>query len=84
MDFSPATWRWLGWLCPLTTWESRLRRLAGEAGYRQGFIADWLQRLLYYDAAPWVFTLVYTLFGLLTVAVWLALLRRRRQPRAHV
>ncbi|RMF97824.1 MAG: DUF2784 family protein, partial [Gammaproteobacteria bacterium] len=32
---------WLGWLCPLTTWESRLRRLAGEAGYRQGFIADW-------------------------------------------
>lgn len=63
---------WLGIACPLTTLELALRARAGtafpEAG--QGFIASWLSRLLYYDAPAWVFTLGYSLFGLLVAATW--------------
>lgn len=52
----------LGEWCPLTVWESELRRLAEQDGYSQGFIATWLERLLYYQAPLWVFALAYALF----------------------
>ena len=55
--------QWLGRFCPLTVWESELRRKAGVQGYEGGFIEYWLQTLIYYSAPTWVFTLVYTLFG---------------------
>lgn len=61
---------WLGELCPLTVLESWLRAQAGEAAYSASFIEHWLQQLLYYDAPFWVFTLVYSLFGLLVAWVW--------------
>ncbi len=61
---------WFGIECPLTTLEAALRLRAGEAGYEVSFIQDWLYRLLYYRAAPWVFTLVYTLFGAAVLLVW--------------
>lgn len=42
-----------GWTCPLTPWEQSLRRLAGEAGYRGGFIEHYLIPLLYpYGLTP--------------------------------
>ncbi|MFP4573764.1 MAG: DUF2784 family protein [Desulfobacterales bacterium] len=45
---------WLGVVCPLTIWESELRILAGEDPYDpQGFIATWLQRLIFFQAEPW-------------------------------
>ena len=59
---------WLGRLCPLTIWENKLRVLAGQGGYAESFIQHWLQRLLYYDAEPWVFGIVYTIFGVLVLA----------------
>ena len=62
--------QWLGQWCPLTIWESEMRRMAGEQGYQAGFIADWLERLLYYSAPGWVFTVVYTLFGALVMATY--------------
>jgi hypothetical protein len=37
---------------------------------RWNFIEHWLQRILYYEAPAWVFTLGYTLFGLVVVATW--------------
>ncbi len=61
---------WLGMVCPLTTLESWLRAQAGGAGYQAGFIEHWLQRLLFYEAPGWVFTLAYSLFGLLVLASW--------------
>lgn len=61
---------WLGVVCPLTTLEMWLRMQAGAAGYSGGFIEHWLQRLLYYEAPAWVFTVVYTLFGLAVAASW--------------
>ena len=62
---------WLDIACPLTTLESWLRLHAGQAQHAGGFLAYWLQRLLYYDLPAWVFLLGYTLFGLLVAVVWL-------------
>lgn len=62
---------WLGVHCPLTVLEIWLRRQARIAGdYERSFIEHWVQRLLYYDAPPWVFGLVYTLFGLVVLWLW--------------
>ncbi|MDT8341848.1 MAG: DUF2784 domain-containing protein [Longimicrobiales bacterium] len=36
-----------GWICPLTPWENRLRRLGGEAGYTGGFIERYVTAVLY-------------------------------------
>ncbi|MFC1674052.1 DUF2784 domain-containing protein [Pseudomonadota bacterium] len=52
----------LGQWCPLTLLESHLRQRAGEAGFEQGFIATWLDRLLYYDAPLEVFIAIYAAF----------------------
>jgi hypothetical protein len=67
--------------CPLTTWESALRRAEGQTVYTQGFIADWLHRLIFFDAAPWVFTLIYVGWFALVLAGlrWIPL---RRRPRS--
>jgi hypothetical protein len=61
---------WLGIVCPLTTLEMRLRERAGAATYESGFVEHWLQRLLFYDADEWIFTLLYTLFALAVAAAW--------------
>jgi len=62
-----VTEAWLGVRCPLTLLENNLRELAGSARYDMSFIGHWLGRLLFYTAPAWVFTLLYTLFGLLVV-----------------
>jgi hypothetical protein len=36
-----------GWICPLTPLEIALRRQAGEAGYRGGFIEHYIVPLIY-------------------------------------
>ena len=61
---------WLGQYCPLTTLESWLRVKAGAAAYERSFIEHWLQRLIYYEAPFWVFTLAYTAFAVLVLLVW--------------
>jgi Protein of Unknown function (DUF2784) len=52
-----------GITCPLTDWEQRLRISAGEASYSGDFLGYWAHQLIFYDAEPWVFTMIYTLFG---------------------
>ncbi|HEX5648564.1 MAG TPA: DUF2784 domain-containing protein [Steroidobacteraceae bacterium] len=61
---------WLGRACPLTTLESWLRARAGAPTYTGTFVQHWLTRILFYDAPLWLFTVVYTLFGLLVAAAW--------------
>ena len=50
--------------CPLTVWERRLRVSAGQTTFEGDFIAHWVHRLIFFEAEPWVFTVVYVLFGL--------------------
>ena len=61
---------WIGLACPLTTLEMWLRARSDAATYGGSFIEHWVQRMLYYDAPSWVFTLGYTLFGALVIATW--------------
>jgi hypothetical protein len=60
----------LGFTCPLTTLEVWLRAQAQVGAYSGGFIEYWVQRVLFYSAPPWVFTLAYSVFGLLVAAAW--------------
>jgi polyferredoxin len=72
---------WVGATCPLTTVEMSLREKAGAATYSASFIEYWLQRLLYYEAPPWVFVLGYSLFGALVLATWWYFPPKLQTPR---
>ena len=74
---------WFGQLCPLTIWETELRRRAGQSGYTQTFIEHWLHEVLFYRAEPWIFTTVYTCFGVLVVLVWFLRRRAKREDRGQ-
>ena len=41
----------VGMTCPLTDWEQRLRKMAGEGDYAGDFIGHWAHRLIFYRAA---------------------------------
>lgn len=62
-----------GFICPLTTWENRLRMLAGgEQRYAGSFIQHWLHRVIFYDLNERVFTVVYLAFlAAVAVSFWL-------------
>ena len=63
-----------GLACPLTVWEDLLR-----GGVRpESFIGRWVQRLLYYQAPEWAFTVAYVLWTAATLlTLWLVPPRRR-------
>ena len=60
----------IGMPCPLTHWEKQLRDRAGEGGYTGDFIGHWAHRLIFYEAEPWVFTVLYVSFGLSVLAAF--------------
>lgn len=60
----------IGMACPLTRWESRLRQAAGQEGYPGDFIGYWAHQLIFYRAEPWVFTVIYMLFGAAVLATF--------------
>lgn len=62
---------WAGIMCPLTTWESYLRELAQQQTYTGSFVANLVHEWLFYDLPPWVFTILYSLFGLLVLVSFL-------------
>ena len=70
-----------GVICPLTTWEKDLRGLAGESSYQGDFIANWVHELLFFEFPPWVFTLLYSLFGLAVVVTFIVAPPRFPQRR---
>ena len=74
----------LGIVCPLTTLETWLRAGAGEATYHGDFIGYWTHELLFFDATPGVFTLIYTLFGLTVLATFILAPPARRAPQARI
>jgi hypothetical protein len=74
----------LGAVCPLTYAENRLRLLAGEAGYRGGFIEHYVVALIYPGALTRELQLGLAA-GVLLINVLLygwMLLRRTRRPAA--
>lgn len=75
---------WLGAWCPLTTLENWLRVQAGSPGYTKSFIEHWLQRIIFYEAPFWVFTVAYTVFGLLVLVAWWRFPPRRNKGRRDV
>lgn len=55
-------------VCPLTVLENNLRQRGGQDAYgERGFIVYWLHHLIFFDAPSWVFTVCYTIFGLLVI-----------------
>lgn len=73
---------WLGVACPLTSLEMWLRAQAGGTPYAGSFIEYWVQRLLYYDAPDWVFTVAYSVFALAVAATWWYFPPRSRRDAA--
>jgi Protein of Unknown function (DUF2784) len=71
---------WLGVTCPLTRLENVLRERARVAGYGRSFIGYWFDRLIFYSAPDWIFTVIYTGFAALVILTWVAY-PPRRQPR---
>ncbi|MEW6325064.1 MAG: DUF2784 domain-containing protein [Nitrospirota bacterium] len=71
---------WFGVPCPLTLVENDLRARAGQTIYDTSFIGYWMERLLYYEAPAWVFTLTYTIFIAIVIATFL-LYPPVRRPR---
>ncbi|MBI3606767.1 MAG: DUF2784 domain-containing protein [Nitrospirae bacterium] len=72
---------WFDIPCSLTLLENRFRVLAGAEPYEISFIGYWLDRLLFYTAPAWAFTLIYSLFGALVVITFLAYPPRRLRHR---
>jgi hypothetical protein len=74
---------WLGQICPLTTWEQDLRRIAGGQTHDRGFIDYWLAELLYLEAPWWVFVAVYSAFAALVVLTWFWVPPRSARRSSH-
>jgi Protein of Unknown function (DUF2784) len=71
-----------GMACPLTVWEAELRKMAGQTAYSGDFLGYWAHRIIFFRADPWVFTVLYTAFGLaVLVAFFLAPPRRSRRAQ---
>ena len=71
---------WFGRVCPLTVWEAELRRRAGVPTYESTFVEYWLQRLIFYEAEPWVFVVAYTGFGFAVLLTFVLAPPRRSRP----
>ena len=63
----------MGFVCPLTTWENRLRLMAGgEERYQGSFIQHWLHQLMFFDMSETVFTVIYVAFcTAVALSLWL-------------
>lgn len=68
----------VGWICPLTPLENRLRALAGERGYPGGFVEHHLVRVVYPEAiTPAVGSALALVVVAVNVAVYAWALRGR-------
>jgi hypothetical protein len=70
--------------CPLTTWEQRLRVMAGEEVSHGTFIGDLLHNLIFVDGPPWAFTAAYVTFAAIVVATFVFAPPRRKGNRCRI
>lgn len=70
---------YIGWVCPLTPLENRLRRAGGAEGYEEGFIEHYLAPVIYPPGlTPEVGAILGSLVILINAAIYGWLWRRRR------
>ncbi|MCH7799470.1 MAG: DUF2784 domain-containing protein [Planctomycetes bacterium] len=71
----------VGVICPLTEWETALRRRAGQQVEADiSFVGRLVRDVLYYDVSPRALTITYVIFALLVFATLLIVpLRWRRR-----
>ena len=74
-----------GFVCPLTTWEDRLRLLAGgEQRYAGSFIQHWLHQVIFFDLSERFFTIAYVTFFLaVALSLWFVPPRWPRRNRVQ-
>lgn len=76
-----------GVICPLTTWEARLREQAGvEGAYEGSFLQHWVHRLMFFEASQGTFTVIYlAFFALVFGSFWFVKPRwpTRKAPRVR-
>ncbi len=63
---------WLNITCPLTTLEKHFRAKSGATSYDGDFIANAVHDALFIECEPWVFTTMYSMFGLAVLATLFA------------
>jgi hypothetical protein len=67
----------MGWICPLTPLENRLRMAAGQAGYEGGFIEHYLLAAIYPDGLTRQIQVVLAVGVVVVNALAYAVLLRR-------
>lgn len=75
-----------GFVCPLTTWENRLRLLAGgEERYQGSFVQHWLHRAMFFDLSESVFTVIYVVFfTVVALSLWFVPPHRPRRNLSEI
>ena len=58
----------LGVRCLLTVWENEARATV-QSGVDQDFVTQWLDQILFYHFSHMTFTIAYTLFGIIVIAL---------------
>ncbi len=71
----------VGIACPLTVLENLLRLRAGEPAYARDFVGYWVDRLIFHNWPPPVFSAIYAIFTIAVLAAFF--LAPPRLPRAH-
>ncbi len=67
------------WVCPLTPLEQDLRSSGGDTAYEGGFIAHYIEPVLYPEGLPWGVKMVFAVILLtLNVLFWRLAWRKRR------
>ncbi|MEX2444804.1 MAG: DUF2784 domain-containing protein [Alkalispirochaeta sp.] len=64
--------------CPLTVWERNLRIAAGQSASDLAFIPRILQRMIFFEAPPHVFTVAYAVFGAVVLVSLIVIPPRRK------
>jgi len=67
----------VGVICPLTTWESQLRRAAGQSAEQGTFVGRWAHRLIFVDLSPNVLMLCYIAFAVVVIVMFVTIPPRR-------
>jgi len=68
----------VGVTCPLTTWESSLRRAEGQGYEDISFVGRLARDLLFVEASETTLTSCYVAFAALVIGAWFAVRPRRR------